>query len=118
MKNKISLSITHNNAKRMEYFLNRVKEELVEVHFDWRNWKNSDQINDGCKFISVESKEPVTICILFCDSYHDANRIGKANELPCLPTAKWSVNGDVMYFVESNDADKVSDILSLFAGEE
>lgn len=118
MKNNIKLSIEHNNAKRMEYFLNKVEEELSEVHFDWRNWKNSKQIHNACKFVSVRSKEPVTICVLFCDSYYDANQIGKANELPCLPTAKWSVNGDVLYFVESNDAEKVSDILGLFAGEE
>lgn len=102
----------------MEFFLNRVEEELVEAPFEWRNWKNADQIHDGCKFVSVDAKDPVTICILFCDSYHDANEIGKANELPLLPTAKWSINGDVMYFVESNDAHKVSDILGLFAGEE
>lgn len=118
MKNKISLSIAHNNAKRMEYFLNRVEEELTEVHFDWDNWKNSDEIQGACKFISVDSKEPVTICVLFCNSYYDANQIGKANALPCLPTATWSVNGDVMYFVESTDAHKVSNILGLFAGEE
>lgn len=36
------------------------------------------------------------------------------NELPCLPKAKWSLNGDVMYFVESEDVHKVSDILGLF----
>lgn len=118
MKNNIKLNIDHNNAKRMEYFLNRVDEELVAAHFEWRNWKNADQINDACKFISVDSKEPITICVLFCDSYHDANAIGKANDLPSLPTAKWSVNGDVLYFVESEDAHKVSNILGLFAGEE
>lgn len=118
MKNNIKISIEHNNAKRMEYFLNQVEEELSEVHFDWSNWENSKQIHNACKFVSVHSKEPVTICVLFCDSYYDANQIGKANELPCLPTAKWSVNGDVLYFVESNDAEKVSDILGLFAGEE
>jgi len=118
MANNISLNIDHSNATRMEYFLNRVEEALVEVPFEWRNWKNADQIHDGCKFISVDSKEPITICILFCDSYHDANEIAKTNVLPYLPTAKWSVNGDVMYFVESENAEKVSDILGLFAGEE
>jgi hypothetical protein len=118
MKNNIKLNIDHNNAKRMEFFLNRVEEELVEVPFEWRNWKNSEQIHDACKFISTDSKEPVTICVLFCDSYQDANQIGRENELPSLPTAKWSINGDVLYFVESNDAEKVSEILSLFAGEE
>ncbi len=118
MKNKITLSIKHNNAKRMEYFLNCVEEELVEAPFEWRSWKGSERINDGCRFVSVHKESPVTISILFCGSYHSANDIGKANELPYLPTAKWSINGDVMYLVESRDAEKVSDILSLFAGKE
>ena len=118
MKNKISLSIKHNNAKRMEYFLNQVEEELVEIPFDWKNLEKSDLIKGGCRFISTGKESLVEILILFCDSYHDANEIGKANELPYLPIAKWSVNGDVMYFVECADAEKVSEILSLFAGEE
>jgi hypothetical protein len=118
MKNTIKLSVVHNNAQRMEYFLNQLKENLVEASFEWRNWKSADKINDACKFVSADSKEPVTICIFFCDSYHNANEIGKANQLAYLPTAKWSVNGDVMYLVESNDAEKVSEILGLFAGEE
>lgn len=118
MKNKISLQINHANAKRMEYFLNQIKEELVPAPFEWRSWKKSDSIHDGCRFISVDTQQPVKISILFCDSYQDANTIAKENKLPVLPTATWSVNGDVMYLVESADADKVSDILGVFAGEE
>ena len=56
MKNHIKLSIIHNNAKRMEFFLNRVEAELVEAPFEWRNWKNSDQIHDAYKFVSVDTK--------------------------------------------------------------
>ncbi|ABG60578.1 hypothetical protein [Cytophaga hutchinsonii] len=118
MKNTIVLSINHPNAKRMEYFLNRIDEVLVAAPFEWRSWKKSDCIHDGCRFVSVKEKDPVKITILFCDSYHEANTIGKENKLPYLPTAKWSINGDVLYLVESADADKVSDILGLFAGEE
>lgn len=118
MKNKINLTIEHNNADRMEYFLNHVEEELVEIPFEWKDWKEANRINAGCQFVSVEKDSPVKILILFCNSYHDANAIAKANELPHLPIAKWSVNGDVMYFVESEDAEKVSAILGLFAGEE
>lgn len=118
MKNKITLSIEHNNAKRMEYFLNRVEAELVEVPFEWKNWIKADCINDGCKFISTDKESPLTISILFCDSYQDANTIAKVNDLPHLPIAKWSVNGDVLYFIESEDAEQVSAVLSLFAGEE
>lgn len=118
MENTINLSIIHNNAKRMEFFLNRVDDELIAVPFEWRSWKKSDCINDGCKFVSVHADRPVTISILFCNSYHEANEIAKANTLPYVPTANWSVNGDVMYLVECEDAEKVSSILGLFAGEE
>lgn len=118
MKNNIKLSIIHNNADRFEYFLNRVEEELTTAPFAWGTWKNADQIQDACKFVSVDLKDPVTISILFCGSYHGANEVGNANELPFTPNAKWSINGDVLYFVESEDAEKVSSILSLFAGEE
>jgi len=118
MENKIILSIQHNNATRMAYFLNRVEADLVEAPFEWRSWKKSEYIQDGCRFVSVDLKEPLTISILFCNSYHEACDIAKANALPSVSTAKWSVNGDVMYFVESKDDDKVSEVLSLFAGEE
>jgi len=117
MKNNIRLNIAHNNAKRMEYFLNSVDETLFPQPFEWRSWKLSDRIEDGCRFMSKENN-PVTITVLFCDSYNDGIEIAKANKLTTLPTAKWSLNGNLLYFVESADAEKVSEILSLFAGEE
>jgi hypothetical protein len=118
MKNKISLSVNHNNALRMTHFLNAVDDELKEVPFDWKAWKLSERITDGCKYTSTSAQYPVTISVLFCDSYSDANEIAKANALPYLPQARWSVNGDLLYLVESADEEKVSSILSLFAGEE
>ena len=118
MKNIILVNTDHPNGKRMAYFLNEVKEELVPAPFEWRSWKKSDRIYDGCRFVSADGADVVKITILFCDSYQDANTIAKENKLPNQPTAKWSVNGDVMYLVEAADADKVTDILGLFAGEE
>ncbi len=118
MKNTIELSIDHPNAKRMEYFLNCINEKLLAVPFEWRSWKKSDYIYDGCRFVSEGGKDPIKVTVLFCDSYQEANTLAKENKLPALPTANWSVNGDVLYLVESEDADKVSQILGLFAGEE
>lgn len=118
MKNTIKLNINHSNAERMEYFLNEVEEELTPVAFEWRSWKKSDRITDGCRFVSVGTKDPVTITVVFCNSYHEANEIAKINALPYLPTAKWSLNGDLLYLVESTDENKVSSILGLFAGDE
>jgi hypothetical protein len=117
MKNRISLNIDHPNTKRMEFFLNRVDVQLKEVALDWPSWKLSVHISGGAKFIS-EGKSPVSITVLLCDSYHAANEIAKANALPASPHARWSVNGDLLYVVESGNTEKVSEILSLFAGEE
>ncbi len=118
MKNKITLSIQHNNAKRFEYFLNSINTNLSPAPFEWRSWKRSDLIQDACRFVSADPSVPLTISLVFCDSYHDANEVGKINELSSVPTGKWNVNGDVLYLVESRDAGKVSEILSKFAGEE
>ncbi len=118
MKNKISVSVDHNNATRMAYFLNAVEDELKEIPFDWKNWGLADRIVGGCQFISATAQPPVTISVLFCNSYSDANEIGKTNAIPFLPKAKWSVNGDVLFFVACDDKYKANDVLSLFAGEE
>ncbi|HTB52431.1 MAG TPA: hypothetical protein VK718_06640 [Ferruginibacter sp.] len=117
MKNNIRLDIDHNNAKRMEFFLNNIEEHLIEIAFDWHSWHLSDRIEGGYKFRSASDK-PVTITTLLCDSYEDAIAIAKANALPVLPTAKWGLNGDFLYVVESNDEEKVSEICSFFAGKE
>ncbi|HYF70454.1 MAG TPA: hypothetical protein VD884_20095 [Ohtaekwangia sp.] len=116
MNNNITLNVDHPNRKRMEYFLNSVTEKLEQVSFDWRDWKQADKIISGHKFNNSDSS--LTITVLFTSSYDDANEIAKANALPLLPNAKWSVNGDLLYLVESEDENKVSEVLSLFAGKE
>lgn len=118
MKNKITLSIPHNNATRMSYFLNAVEDELIEIPFNWKNWDLADRIIGGCQFISASALHPLSISLLFCNSYSDANEIGKVNALSHLPQGKWSVNGDVLFFVACDDKYKENDVLSLFAGEE
>ena len=118
MKNKISLQhIDHGNTVRMAYFLNQVDEELKEVPYEWKGLKLADRITAALKYVS-ESEIPVTITVYLCDSYSGGNEVGKANELPYTSKAKWSINGDLMYLVEAEDEEKVSEILSLFAGEE
>ena len=118
MKNNITLNIQHNNAKRFEYFLNSINASLTPAPFEWRSWKRSDLIQDACRFVSADPSAPLTISLVFCDSYHDADEVGKINQLASVPMAKWSVNGDVLYLVESIDGDLVSSVLSIFAGEE
>lgn len=116
MKNAISLYVSHPSAKRTEYFLNSVEEKLVQIPFDWRKLKRADIISEAAKFVAED--RPITILVVFADSYLDANEIASANAFPELPHQRWTVNGDVLYFVEAADNDKVSELLSLFAGEE
>ncbi|HEY5823552.1 MAG TPA: hypothetical protein VIT44_04260, partial [Cyclobacteriaceae bacterium] len=106
----------HPNRDRMEYFLNCVEEKLEQVPLDWRNWELSNDIIGGFKF--ENDNQSLTITVIFSNSYAEATEIAKANSLPMLPNAKWSINGDLLYLIESTDKEKVSEILSLFAGEE
>ena len=116
MQNNVRLHIDHPNKVRMEYFLNRVKDKLNPVPFDWQDWKEASFVLGGFQFQNPD--KTLTITVLFTDSYAKANDIAKANVLLRLPHAKWSVNGDLLYFVESKDENKVSTILGFFAGEE
>ena len=117
MHNNISLDIDHPAATRASFFLNHINESLIEVPMEWQAWKMSDHMSGGGKFKST-GENPVTITVLLCDSYHDGNEIAKANKLLVTSYAKWGVNGDILYYVEGEDTDKISTILSLFAGEE
>ena len=116
MKNTISLYINHPSAKRAEYFLNSVEEELVQIPFDWHTLKRANVINAAAKF-ETENRS-IIITVVFADSYLDANEIAIANAVPELPHVRWTVNGDVLYLVDAADKDKVSELLGLFAGDE
>ena len=110
--------IDHHDTKRMEYFLNALDEELRESPFDWKEMEMAERLSGACRFVSTASKVPFTITIFFCDSYAEALDIAKANFLPNTPKATWSVNGSLMYLVESDDEERLGDILSIFAGRE
>ncbi|MBT1696356.1 hypothetical protein KK083_05685 [Fulvivirgaceae bacterium PWU4] len=116
MKNAISLHVSHPSAKRTEHFLNRVEEELVQIPFDWQKLKRADVVSGAAKLVTKDRS--IAIVVVFADSYLDANEIASANAFPELLHARWTVNGDVLYLVEAADQDKVSALLSLFAGEE
>jgi len=117
MKNNIELNLTSAGGKRMEFFLNHINEPLVEVAFNWEGLHLRDQIIVGYKFKS-SGQSQVAITALLCHSYQGAIEIAKSNSFPVLPTAKWSLNGNFLYVVESADKDKVNNILSFFAGKE
>jgi hypothetical protein len=116
MKNTITLDVDHHNKTRVEYFLNAVDEELEQIPFDAHHWLHVDNIVAGFKFRGTARNTLITV--IFATSYFHANDIGTANSLQKIPNTKWTVNGDILFVVESVDEDIVSDILSLFAGRE
>jgi hypothetical protein len=104
--NRIRINTDHPTAKRAEAFLNSWEETFV---------LNEEEENNSV-FRSVTSGTIVKL--LFFDSYEEANTYGKQHFNPVTPTSKWSVNGDMLYAVSGNDAEKVSDLASHFAGKE
>lgn len=118
-KTKISLDhIDHYDTSRMEFFLNALDEELTETPFEWRELKMADRMSGVCKFISTTNQIPLTITVFFCSSYAEATEIAKANLLPSTSVAKWGINGSLMYLVETEDSERLGEILGFFAGRE
>jgi len=118
-KKKINLThINHHNAKRMEFFLNALNDELKEVSFNWNEMKMADLVSAACKFISNTNQPSLTITVYFCNSYFEATEFAQSNHLSNTSNERWSINGDLLYLVKTEDEEKLIDILGLFAGEE
>jgi hypothetical protein len=116
MKNNIRLDLDHHNKTRVEYFLNSVDEKLEQVPFDVQDLNRADNVIAAFKFIGKDRS--ISITVIFADSYFDANGIATENSFQKMPNTNWTVNGDILFVVESADDDVVSEMLSLFAGRE
>jgi len=116
MKNNINLALNHSNTSQVENFLNIVDERLEQIPFDAQDWRRTDDIIAGFKFKGVD--HAITITVIFATSYIHANEIGTVNSLHKIPNTNWTVNGSVLYVVESIDEDALREMLSLFAGRE
>ena len=108
------LNINHFQKDRAEVFLDSLNEEFEQVSFDWKSLQESDRIVDAVKL--TNKNKTVIITLLFLDTYSDAGLIAKANSI--TDTTRWGCNGSIMYMAESDDPDKVSDVVSTFAGRE
>lgn len=115
MKNSISLDINHSEKARVEYFLNNVSENLEQIPFDARELRNTDDIIGGFKF--KEKGQATFVIVIFATSYFHANEILKVNA-GAKSNLKWTINGDILFGVESDDEDVSSEMLSFFAGRE
>ncbi|HEY3404105.1 MAG TPA: hypothetical protein VGK59_12000 [Ohtaekwangia sp.] len=115
MKNSIRLDIRHPDKSRVEYFLNNVDEYLQQIPFDVQELSGADDIIDGFKF-SVKGRAAF-VTVIFAESYSHANKIEAAN-LATTPNIKWTINGAILFGVESDDEDVSNEMLSFFAGRE
>jgi hypothetical protein len=115
MKNAIGLDIVHSGKSRVEHFLNNVNEDLEQIPFNGQELRGIDDIIAGFKF-KVKGRSAFVI-VIFATSYSHANEIEAAN-LPARADIKWTINGTILFGVESDDEDASGDLLSFFAGRE
>jgi hypothetical protein len=115
MKNNILLDIEHSEKKRVEYFLNGVEEKLKQIPFDARELSRVDDIIAGFKFKG--EGQSTFVIVIFAASYSHANKIEAAN-LATRPNIKWTINGAILFGVESVDEHVSKEMLSFFAGRE
>lgn len=115
MKNDIRLDIIHPDKSRVEHFLNNVDEDLEQIPFDRRELSGVDDIQAGFKF-KVKAQATFVI-VIFAESYFDAIKI-EAFNLATRPNIKWTINGPILFGVQSNDEDVATQMLSFFAGRE
>ena len=105
----------HPDKSRAEYFLNNVDEDLEQIPFDFRELSDADDIIAGFKFSMKDRSALVTV--IFAESYSDATEIEAAN-LAARTNIRWTINGSIMFGIESDDDDLANEILSFFAGRE
>ena len=101
---RVVIDLDHPNARNAQAFLNSWEEPFVPV--------------EGKKFVYRSVLSNTMVRLLFFETYEDADTYG-ATHLPA-PTEKrkWNLNGAMLYAVNGDNADKVSSLVSHFAGRE
>ena len=115
MKNGITLDVNHSQKKRVEYFLNNVHVNLEQIPFNARELSHVNDIIAGFKF--KDKGQSTFVIVMFATSYFHANEIAAANSRK-RPSMKWTINGDILFGVESIDERVSSEMLGFFAGKE
>lgn len=116
MKNTITLDLNHSEKTRIEYFLNSVDGELEQIPFNVKPLQQLEEVIAGFKF--KEKGKPTFITVIFATSYFNASAIATANSFHKMPGRNYTINGDILFVVESADEDELSQLLGLFAGKE
>ena len=104
------------DKNRMESFLNHYKEEFMEQQADKVSLQHQDLIQGIYHFQTKQSG--ISVVLIFCDSWSDANTVGKTNFSSTENHQKWGTNGGVLFVVKGNDPYAVNDVLGYFSGEE
>lgn len=115
MKKSIRLDIIHSEKSRVEHFLNNVDGDLVQISFDDQDLSGVDEIIAGFRFHVEDSS--AFVLVIFAASYSHATKIQAAN-LTKRPDIKWTINGAILFGVESADENVTNEMLGLFAGRE
>ena len=111
----IRIDIIHSEKARVEYFLNNVDRNLEQIPFDAQELIGVDDVVAAFKF--KEGGQSTFVIVIFASSYFHATEIQAANLL-IRPNTKWTVNGAILFGVESADEHASSQMLSFFAGRE
>jgi hypothetical protein len=104
--NRIKINTDHPVAKRAEAFLNSWNEPFAFIG----EGENS--------FIFRSAVSGTRVELLFFDSYEEADSYGSRHFNPVTATNRWNLNGGMLYAVSGNDAEKVRNLASHFAGKE
>jgi hypothetical protein len=115
-KNNITLDLNHHNKTRVEYFLNSVDEKLEQIPFNPQDLTHAEDIIAGFKFKGTDVS--ILVTVIFARTYFHASEIETANSFRKLPNTGSTINGDILFVVESTDEDVVSNMLGHFAGRE
>ena len=110
----IQLNTNHSEKNRVEAFLRALNEKLEQLPFNWESLEESSRIDYAVKLSNIDKS--LIITVIFVKDYWDANLIAKANFI--RDATHWGQNGSIMYVVESTEQDKVSEVVSAFAGKE
>lgn len=116
MRNTIKLELNHSEKTRVEYFLNSVNGELEQIPFNGKALQQGEDFVAGFKF--KEKDKATFITVIFATSYFHAKEIATANSFHKIPGRNYTINGDILFVVESSDEDELSQLLGLFAGKE
>ena len=115
MKNVIRLDTGYAEKSRVEYFLNKLPIPLEQTLFDRQELIGIDDAPECFKF-KVEGSAAFVV-VIFARSYAHALEMEAAN-VARRPDLRMTINGSILFGVESADADFVKEILTVFAGRE